>query len=289
MSTTGDRPGSHLVQHKNGSLDHRAQQRPAVDSGFPAHDFCRGERGAFHEELDTAQFEIRPLDVGVLDAVAHLWALESSTTGPLRPLAAGESVQDPKLGAFLTTWGREQHWIARALETLLTVHHREPPRSGAPERRTPMTGTVLPKLIGADVVAGQMAQALSREATTAALLRRLAVVADHPVVDHLCDRSLERTADYIRFFEQEAKVRLEGSPRAAALARRVLGRGFSPVRPPGVARETVQESLDVLAPRVRHRRALCREADAAVHDLPNLRGPEPLERALRTEGMLVRS
>lgn len=289
MSTTGDRPGSYLAQHKNGRLHHRAQTQLVVDSDYPVEEFYGRERGAFHDELDTAQFEIRPLDVGALDAVAHLWALESATTGHLRRLFAGWTSREARIDAFLTTWAYEKHWIARALETILAAHHRELPQTGASERWGPTVDSVLTNLVGEDVVAGQMAQALSREATTAALLRRLAVVADHPVVDHLCDRSLERTADYIRFFEQEAKVRIEDSPRGAALARRSLGRGFSPIRPPGVDRATVQVSLDVLAPGVRHRRALCREADGPVHDLPNLNGPEPLERALRTDGMLVRS
>lgn len=293
-ATTGP-SGAYLAEHDQGRL-HSIPGAPIVlETQYPVEKFYRRERGAFAHELGLELLADRPLEPEVLEALRLLWDIERSTTGQLRDLFAGWTSKEARIDAFLTTWAYEKFWIADALKRVLLAHGAPTPSQVEPDgdlaglaeraldRIRPVVEAVTTNLSGERIVAGQMARCLSRESAAAALLRRLRDLAAHPVVDRLCDEALERTEDYIGFFRTEARARLLADPAAAAPARSALRGGFSPLRPPRVPRSGQRRALEVLAPGVPARRALCREADAEVHALPGLRGPEPLARALSRE------
>ncbi|WP_144793661.1 hypothetical protein [Kocuria palustris] len=283
----------YLAQHREGRLHSEPGREIVLRTEFPVEKFYGRERGSFSDDLSFDLFEQKPLDDGVLVAVRHLWDLQRSTTGQLRDLFAGWTSKEARIDAFLTTWAYERFWIADALKRVLAAHGAPTPAEVEPDddlagrlgaladQIHPMTDSVWTNLRGERVVAGQMARGLSRESTTAALLRRLREVAGHPVIDRLCDEALERTQDYIGFFREEARARLLADAAAAASARRAVRFGFSPLLLRRMSAAQARRALEVLAPGVRQRRRLCREADDEVHALPGLRGPEPLAAALR--------
>lgn len=289
------RPDGYLAQHVGGRLHSTPGEQIVLETEYSVEKFYRRERGAFAQELNLEHFVQRPLDGGVLEAIRFLWEIERSTTGQLRDLFVGWTSKEARIDAFLTTWAYEKFWIAGALKRVLQAHGMPTPSQVGPDedlagladrmldRVWPVLDSVMSNLRGERIVAGQMARCLSRESATGALLQRLREIAAHPVVDRLCDEALERTEDYIDFFRAEARARLLADPAAAAPARAALRQGFSPLRPPRVPRSGQRRALEVLAPGVSARRLLCREADAEVHALPGLRGPEPLARALSRE------
>lgn len=287
-------PLGYLAQHRSGRLYSTPGQQGVLSTDFSVREFFRRERGAFSSDLGLEEFEQRRLDDDVLEAVRHLWDLQRSTTGRLRDLFAGWTSKEARIDAFLTTWAYEKFWIADALKRVLRAHGAPTPPDVEPDDDLrgrlgrlldhvyPMTDSVWTNLRGERIVAGQMTRELSRESTAAALLQRLGEVADHPVIDRLCRESLERTDDYIAFFREEARTRLLADASAAAPARRALGIGYSPLVAPRMSARRARRALEVLAPGVRERRQLSSRADAPVHSLPGLRGPEPLAAALRS-------
>lgn len=285
--------GGYLAQYDHGRLCSTPGEQIVLRTGFPVDAFIHRERGSFSRELSLELFEQRPLDDGVLEAVRHLWDLQRSTTGQLRDLFVGWTSKEARIDAFLTTWAFEKFWIADALKKVLVAHGAPTPSEIEPDEDLagligravdqlgPMTDAVWTNLRGERVVAGQMARSLSRESTTIAMLRRLRDAAAHPVIDRLCEEAIERTADYVEFFREEARARLLADSSAAAPARRALRLGFSPLRGPRMPASRARRALAVLAPGVEDLRLLCRQADDEVHALPGLNGPEPLARSLR--------
>ena len=209
-----------------------------------------------HTDFDVADYtrRVRPrirVDLGALelDPILHqdleyLWRVEASAIGDMRTMLSSWTGREARITAFLASWAYERYWIAKALEDILKADACPGPTMpgfqlvGAAhalyvDYLLPTVASLSTLLVREPMSAGHMARMAVHEGALAAAYR-----ATKPRVGkdlaNIFDEILERRADFIDFFQQEAQARIERSKPELQSAWLHVNNGWVPMRPDGV-------------------------------------------------------
>lgn len=143
----------------------------------------------------------------------------------------------PSRSSSLTTWNYEEHWHGEALGRVLAAHGEiagvqrvadTRAIKGRSDRLRPVA-FIVGSAILPDITAVQMAWGAVNEWTTQAGYARLALRADHAVLNELLRRIMRQEARHIDFYNRQAKLRLAASRSAQRVTKFALKHLWSPV------------------------------------------------------------
>lgn len=209
-----------------------------------------------HTDFDVADYtrRVRPrirVDLGALelDPILHqdleyLWRVEASAIGDMRTMLSSWTGREARITAFLASWAYERYWIAKALEDILKADACPGPTMpgfqlvGAAhalyvDYLLPTVASLSTLLVREPMSAGHMARMAVHEGALAAAYRALKPRAGKDLAN-IFDEILERRADFIDFFQQEAQARIERSTPELQSAWLHINNGWVPMRPDGV-------------------------------------------------------
>lgn len=263
------------VEHPPGHVDGRLfsdADHPTVlvtDFDVPGYlEQARGRIPVDRERIDLPAEAARDL--------GFLWRLENSALAETRALLASWTANEARITAFVTAWGYERYWLAKALRDVLDAGGAtgSPAPSRVPstrlrevwvERALPIVAPIVGGVVREPVTAGHMARLAVQEGALqvaeAALLPRLNGEA-HRVLAEV----VERREEIVRFFRTEAIARITRSRREAVLARIHLGWPWAPLRIVGVPEPDEAAALASLFAEGSDRRALT-ASDAVIGQL----------------------
>jgi hypothetical protein len=168
-----------------------------------------------------------------LRALRYMQDIESHTVIYLRELLATRAVDDPELAGFLATWFYEETAHGRALAHFLAA-------AGAPIAPRPRTARRLGERIealGITCIAAlwrgfpvvHMTWGAINELTTLTGYRRLAELADHPILSDLLGQIMRDESRHFGFYFEQAERRLAASATARRVTRLLVDRFWDPV------------------------------------------------------------
>ena len=173
-----------------------------------------------------------PLSAETVRTLRYMQDIETHTVVYLRTLLSTRAIDDPDVATFLACWFYEETVHGRALARFLeAAGHRVEPRvrSTAPlGRRIEAAVTARVARHWPDFVAVHMVWGAINELTTLTGYKRLARVADHPVLSELLVRIMRDESRHFGFYFQQAARRLV-RPRTARIARWLVDRFWAPV------------------------------------------------------------
>lgn len=231
------------VEHPPGHVDGRlfsAADHPTVlVTDFDVPGYLAQARGRI--VVDAASLD---LSAETARDLGFLWRLENSALAETRAMLASWTANEARITAFVTAWGYERYWLARALRDLLDSSglDRSAPRVRSlstrlrgvwVERGLPIVAPVLGGAVKEPITAGHMARLALQEGALQvaerALLPRLTGEASRVLTE-----VVDRRDEIVRFFRTEAAARITRSRREAVLARAHLGWPWAPLRVVGV-------------------------------------------------------
>jgi hypothetical protein len=175
-----------------------------------------------------------PLAPEAARTLRYMQDIESHTIIYLRKLLATRAVDDPEVATFLACWLHEETFHGLALARFLeSAGHPVPPRA-RPRSREPLSQWLESRAIAAvssvwpDFCAVHMVWGAINELTTLTGYRRLATVADHPVLTDLLERIIRDESRHFFFYYRQAEIRMR-RPAPARIARLLVDRYWSPV------------------------------------------------------------
>lgn len=291
-------PGvEHPPGHVNGRLFSDADHPTVLRTDFDVPAYLASARGRI--AVDTAGIE---LSQDTARDLHFLWRLESSALAETRAVLASWSANEARITAFITAWGFERYWMARALRDILeaaSAPAAAPASASGPARGW---GRLSAKLRGAWVERGlpifaPVLGGIVKEPLTAGHMARLAIqedavqVAENALLPRLEGEAARvlaevagRRTEIIRFFRTEAIARITRSRTEALTARVHLARPWAPLRVVGVPEPDEAEALTSLFASSADRRSL-RESEAVIGRFLST-NPQPstnqIRQALRT-------
>jgi hypothetical protein len=177
-----------------------------------------------------------PVPPEAVRTLRYMQDIESHTIIYLRELLATRAVDDPEVSTFLACWLYEETFHGIALRRFLEaaghpVGVREQPRSldGGWRKRIEAAGIAFVSKAWADFCAVHMTWGAINELTTLTGYRRLAAVANHPVLTDLLDAIVLDESRHFFFYYRQAEIRLRRSTNAARVARLLVDKFWAPV------------------------------------------------------------
>src|ERR671931_396619 len=228
--------------------------------------YLRNSRKVDLSGIDWEAIPNHRLSDGEVMCLHYMMDIEAHTVIYLRDLLATRVAADPQITAFLSCWVYEELWHGEAFSDFLRLYGvEEPIEPRLPDGRTPLptranrwrdlrvsigvgnglgiVPTMLGSMLARDFAAIHMMWGAVNELTTLtgyyALIRR----SDHPVLHQLLRKVIQDERRHFAFYRAQAKARMERSPTARRLVRRVLQHLWTPVGA-GVKSE---EEVDALA------------------------------------------
>lgn len=287
----------HPPGHVRGRLFSDAEHPIVLRTEFDVPGYLAQARGRI--AVDSEHIEISgdaARDLG------FLWRLESSALAETRALLASWTSNEARITAFVTGWGYERYWLARALRDILessptpeaasaTTSADSAPshtpeatsensRSGLPsrlrgiwvERGLPILAPVIGGVVKEPLTAGHMARLAIQEATLRAAERAVSSRL-HGEAARVLTEIIDRREEIIAFFRSEAVARIRRSRIEAVTARAHLMRPWAPLRIVGVAEPDEARALTSIFADAADRRRLI-DSDAEIGEfLPG--NPQP--------------
>jgi hypothetical protein len=248
------------------------------------------------DDLDLAAFGSDPLPRPALRCLRYLADIEAHTIRYLRDLLVTPSHTDAVVTEFLTAWAFQQYWLNETLEAVLAAHVNpptSPPQSPVRQvaqkvndRIAPIRQAVVGNLVGDEFVAVHMTWGAANERLAEVIYRELGAREDHPALTPALNRIADQKIRHVTFYEEQARLRLEGSARARATTSFALRR-LAFAYPAGAVVRPKSESRFVLHyvfdnPQARSRLV---DVDRAVAALPGLTGLAPVTKAMAGYGI----
>jgi hypothetical protein len=175
-----------------------------------------------------------PLPAPAVRTLHYMQDIESHTVIYLRSLLATRAVDDPEVATFLACWLYEETFHGIALARFLEaaghpVPERAQPRGQEPWiKRAESAATSMVSKAWPDFCAVHMTWGAINELTTLTGYRRLAAVADHPVLSELLDRIVRDESRHFFFYYRQAEIRL-ARPAVQRVTRLLVDRFWAPV------------------------------------------------------------
>jgi hypothetical protein len=184
--------------------------------------------------FDWADVPNHPLPPAALRTMRYMQDVEGHTIVYLRLLLSTRAIDDPEIATFLACWLYEETFHSLALGRFLAaaghpVGPRPRPRGQEPLlKRLETLGTAAVSRMWPDFCAVHMTWGAINELTTLTGYRRLALLADHPVLTELLERIVLDESRHFFFYYRQAERRLQ-SPGVARVTRLLVDRFWAPV------------------------------------------------------------
>ena len=184
--------------------------------------------------IDWAEVPRHRVPPEALRSLRFMQDIESHTIVYLRSLLATRAIDDPDVATFLACWLYEETFHGLALRRFLeaagsAVGERPLPRGREPwSKRLEAAATAMVSKAWPDFCAVHMTWGAINELTTLTGYRRLAAVADHPVLAELLERIVLDESRHFFFYYRQAEIRLQ-RPGVARTARALVDRFWAPV------------------------------------------------------------
>jgi len=175
-----------------------------------------------------------PLAPEVIRTLRYMQDIESHTIVYLRQLLATRAIDDPEVATFLSCWIYEETFHGRALDRFLAAAGQRISPRPRPRSRTGLAvwleerATALLSCTWKSFVAVHMTWGAINELTTLTGYRRLAKLADHPVLSELLARIMRDESRHFSFYFKQAERWLQ-SPTAARVTRILVENFWAPV------------------------------------------------------------
>ena len=184
--------------------------------------------------IDWNDVARHPLPVEAMRTLRYMQDIESHTIIYLRTLLATRAIDDPEVATFLTCWLHEETFHGLALARFLDAAGYPVPPRATPRGQEPLVkrlegwATAQVSRAWPDFCAVHMTWGAINELTTLTGYRRLATVANHPVLAELLERIMRDESRHFFFYFRQAEIRLQ-RPRTARIARLLVDRFWAPV------------------------------------------------------------
>lgn len=266
----------HPPGHVRGRLFSDAEHPIVLRTEFDVPGYLAQARGRI--AVDSARIEISEDEARDL---GFLWRLENSALAETRALLASWTSNEARITAFVTGWGYERYWLARALRDILEVSPTSSAASPTPtdsrrgpvsrlrgiwvERGLPILAPVIGGVVKEPLTAGHMARLAIQEATLQAAERAVCSRLRSEAARVLTE-IIDRREEIIGFFRSEAVARIRRSRIEAVTARAHLIRPWAPLRIVGVAEPDEARALTSIFASAADRRLLI-DSDAEIGQL----------------------
>jgi hypothetical protein len=231
--------------------------------------------------IDWADVPRHPVPSEVVRTLRYMQDIESHTIIYLRALLATRAIDDPEVATFLACWVYEETFHGLALARFLEaagspVGERPMPRGQEPlSKRIEAAATSMVSKAWPDFCAVHMTWGAINELTTLTGYRRLAAVADHPVLADLLERIILDESRHFFFYYRQAEIRMQRRA-VARIARLLVDRFWVPVGS-GVQPEAELRFLATYLFAGPEGRAAARKVDDTIRRLPGFETVQLLE------------
>jgi hypothetical protein len=204
---------------------------------FDLSKYLRASRKLDLEGIDFDAVSRHPLSRAEVRVLTYMMDIETHTVIYLRDLLTTPAAYDPEITSFLSLWVYEEFWHGEALGRFLrAAGERFSPDRPAGIRRAAglrdLLGTVTTMAVARavpDFVAVHMTWGAMNELSTLNGYRRVVATTRHPVLRQLLGRIIKDERRHYAFYYNQARLRLDGKPRAQRLVRWALDRLWEPV------------------------------------------------------------
>jgi len=175
-----------------------------------------------------------PLAPEVIRTLRYMQDIESHTIVYLRQLLATRAIDDPEVATFLSCWIYQETFHGRALDRFLVAAGERVSARPRPRSQTGLAvwleerATALLSRTWKSFVAVHMTWGAINELTTLSGYRRLAKLADHPVLSELLARIVRDESRHFSFYFKQAERWLQ-SPTAGRVTRFLVENFWAPV------------------------------------------------------------
>jgi hypothetical protein len=184
--------------------------------------------------INWADVPRHPLPADAARTLRFMQDIEFHTIIYLRSLLATRAIDDPEVATFLACWLYEETFHGLSISRFLDaagypVPPRPTPRGQEPlNKRIEAWATAMVSKAWPDFCAVHMTWGAINEMTAMTGYRRLASVANHPVLSVLLERIARDESRHFFFYYRQAEMRLE-RPGVARVARALVDRFWAPV------------------------------------------------------------
>ena len=204
---------------------------------FELERYLRASRKLDLEGIDFERALDHPLTAEEIRVLTYMMDIETHTVVYLRDLLSTRAALDPEVSAFLSLWVYEEFWHGEALGRFLqAMGERFTPDRTAMIRRRADAGTLAAKVIKAiaaktvpDFIALHMTWGAMNELSTLHGYQRVIAKTSHPMLRELLARIIKDERRHYAFYYNQARIRLDGNPRAQRLVRFALDKFWEPV------------------------------------------------------------
>ncbi|MGH7372598.1 MAG: ferritin-like domain-containing protein [Candidatus Rokuibacteriota bacterium] len=231
--------------------------------------------------IDWADVPRHPVPPEALRTLRYMQDIESHTIIYLRALLATRAIDDPEVATFLACWVYEETFHGLALARFLEaagspVGERPMPRGQEPlSKRIEAAATSMVSKAWPDFCAVHMTWGAINELTTLTGYRRLAAVAEHPVLTDLLERIILDESRHFFFYYRQAEIRMQRRA-VARVVRLLVDRFWVPVGS-GVQPEAELRFLATYLFAGPEGRAAARKVDDTIRRLPGFETVQLLE------------
>jgi hypothetical protein len=175
-----------------------------------------------------------PVPPAALRTLCYMQDIESHTIIYLRSLLATRAIDDPEIATFLACWVYEETFHGIAIRRFLEaaghpVGTRERPRGQESfAQRVEAVATAMVSRAWSDFCAVHMTWGAINELTALTGYRRLAALAEHPVLTELLHEIARDESRHFYFYFRQAELRLRRRT-VARVARTLIDRFWAPV------------------------------------------------------------
>jgi hypothetical protein len=222
-----------------------------------------------------------PVPMEAVRTLCYMQDIESHTIVYLRSLLATRAIDDPEIATFLACWVYEETFHGIAIRRFLEaagypVGTRPQPRGRESlSQRIEAAATAMVSRTWPDFCAVHMTWGAINELTTLTGYRRLAAVAEHPVLTELLEAIMLDESRHFFFYYRQAELRLR-RPAVARVTRVLVDRFWAPVGA-GVQPRSEAEFMGRYLFGDEDGRAAARRVDDTIRRLPGFETVRLLE------------
>ncbi len=247
---------------------------------------------AASKKLDTSDLDWElvphhPLNASELAFLRYAMNIEDHTLFYLKDLLSTPAAAEPDVAAFLSCWVYEEHFHGKALEQFVAAAGHDGrrdaearlARSGPVARAVKAAGTWVAHRMSPDFAAVHMTWGAVNELTTLTGYEQMMRKTQHPVLKELLGRIVKDERRHFAFYYNQARQRLEASPKQQRITRWLMEKAWRPVGTGEHDVDDIVHSSRYLFGDTEGQEAM-RSVDEAIGRLPGMAGWTGLQRAI---------